>query len=259
MQRPELKWKSDLLGSFRSIDKAVNEQPILVVSYLVMAVLSGLLPPFEVAEKLVGQAFLLCIASIVARKAWHGQLEEEEAKAFAIQRGGTQALTLIFLQVLFYLPIFVPLVFLMFAADFIRGPLSVLLALVWIVFACWWSVKSSLALVIVAVEDCGAIPALLDSHRQLNGKFWSTVRYLLPVVLSLALPLALFFSLTKYGYRVVLEQAVGLPIAIGANAVKSLLESATYFAAQLILTACLTRLYASLKNFGDGSDAKIQV
>lgn len=260
-----LKWKSDIFASFHFINQAVSDHPMPVIFYLITVVLAGVLPPIEFLAKLLGQLALLGVGCAVSRSAWSDQLLEEERKTFQISHGGIPVLSLIFLQILFYAPLILPplLLTLFFRHHDLSGgggqwliPLSYSPLFI---FSVWWSVKSALALPIIAVEDYGAITALMRSHGLLNHRLQQAFRYLSAIFIVCLVPLLAFFLLMQYGYRTLMDQAVTLPIAIGGMAVKSLLEGACYFATQMVITACITRLYASFAATETGKENEIPV
>jgi len=256
-----MKCINDIAESCRFIDKGINDQPTLVVAYLVASILARLLPgdPISGIARLFAQCLLLGVACSVARQVWLSMLDEEERTAFQISKGGAPVHSLILLQFLYYIPLLLPAFFVMLlmnllANAFILAVFCLLLAAP----ATWWAIKSGLAIVLVSVEDRGAVDALLRSHRLINDRFWWTFRYLAPIFLMLVFPMYLFWSLMNYGYRLLLDQAVNLPIAIGSVAIRALLEGASYLAVQLLLVACLTRLFVYLKTeSGDESEIRV--
>ncbi|GEM_PF-2961979 len=231
---PELKWTADLARSFAFIESGISEQPMLFVAYLVFSVFAGLLPAMSAVVSLLSQIVLLVIACNVARKSWSDAVDENTRSELTPSHGGAPLLSLVFLQILFYMAL-------------------TLLFFVLIVPALWWAISSSLAIIFVSVEDIGAVEALKASHKLVSGRFWQVCRYLVPIGLAVLVPMYLIWGLMDVGFNMVLEQVGTFPIVVGGQAVKSLLKGVSYFAAQLLIVACLARLYVTLKGAKTGS------
>lgn len=230
-QGPELKWTSDLASAFRFIEKGVNEQPMVVIVYLVLSIVSGLFPPdFPLTRSIefIGQIVLLQVACAVARHAWSEAVSEEERQKHTLARGGAPLISLVFLQVIYWLA----MVALFFAL---------------ILPSIWWAIKSSLALVFVCVDDLGAVAALKASHELLNDRFSVVWNYLLPIFLVVSIPMHLLWWLMRFGFDVLVEQTIIFPVIFGAQAISSLLRGVSYFVAQMLIVACLARLFAFLQ------------
>jgi hypothetical protein len=257
MDKSQLKWQGDIIESFRFTDKGVNEQPLLLVVYLLFSLCAGFIAGFESWAKLAGQAVLLAVACLVVRQAWSDLLDEDSRKNFQISHSGIPLLSLIFLQAMFYAPIALPVSFLILllkSMSLTQNSALIAIAIVIIPPGVWWSLKSALAIVLVCIEDRGAVAALRESHRLMDKKFWLSFRYLAPVFLSLFLPMCMLWSALHVGYDLLWQQGVSMPVSIAALAIKALVEGASYFAVQLSMVACLTKLYEVAKN----SDASVQ-
>lgn len=258
MESPQLKWKGDIIESFRFTDKGINEQPLLLVAYLVFSLSAGLIAGFETWAKLAGQALQLAVACLVVRQVWSDLLDEDAGKKFQISHGGIPLLSLIFLQLIFYAPIALPASFLLLLLKSLSLTQdAVLMAIVVVAapVAIWWSVKSALAIVLVCVEERGAVAALRESHRLIDRRFWLSFRYLAPIFLLLFLPMCMLWSAMSVGLVLLLQQGVSMPISIAALAIKALVEGASYFAVQLSMVACATKLYSYTRNL-DASEQK---
>lgn len=70
----------------------------------------------------------------------------------------------------------------------------------------WWGIKSSLATVLLCVENAGFWQSILRSHKMLDGRFWSLCKYLVPAFVAIQLPAATISMLASDWIDAALEQ-----------------------------------------------------
>jgi len=232
----ELTWTQDLLRSFSYVEKSVNEQPMLVIAVMVMSVFSGLARGASFLSQAVAGVMYFAVAHELIHVVWDDLADSEEKSSSALRHGGPPLLSLCFLQVLFV-------------------GISLPLVLALLVPSIWWALKSSLAIVFVCLEDVGAIQGLKLSHQLIDGRFFLCLRYLAPIFLVLMVPTCLTWGGLDLGLEVLYQQPLGWPIMLGATTIASLLKGASLFFSQLLLIACLVRLYLYLKDKAPDSQA----
>lgn len=124
---------------------------------------------------------------------------------------------------------------------------TIIMFLLWLLLfipGIWWAVCSSLAFVIIAVENRGIIESLTRSHQLIKGYFWLAVRYLGPINLMLVLPTQLAFGGVGVWSDFLHEQGSIPPPLLLVVAASSLVTAAISWFAWSTSLGLLVRLYA---------------
>jgi len=239
MTSVELKWTADVLRAFAYLEKAINGQPILVIAWFVIGVFTELVPGARFFGHLVSLVIFQAIACDLIRMVWADLQDPDVAKQEAMHRGGLPLLSLIFLHVA-YLGVAFLAFFLLIIPSFI------------------WAVRASLAIVFVCLDDVGAVEALKTSVKLTGERFWYCTRYLVPVNLAVAVPVTLLGLGLDHGLAVLMEQPFEWPIMLAGRAVAALLRAVFTLMWQMVVIACLARLYAHLKGLSQSREPAAQ-
>ncbi len=125
--------------------------------------------------------------------------------------------------------------------------ITVCLCLFLLVPGIWWGVYSSLAYVLVSIENCGFIESFSKSHKLLKGHFWLAVRYLVPVTLLIVLPTELMYAGVSYWCEIVHKQfSISTPLLATISAA-AVVTTAIAWLAWLTSLGLLVRLYSYVK------------
>ncbi len=241
MKSIEIKWTADVVRSFSYLEKTINDQPILVIAWFVIAVFSDLVE-VQVARFFAGLVSLVIFQALACEliiRVWSDVQDPDLSRQESMRRGGPPLLSLVFLHMAY-----LGVAFLAFFAVIVPSVI--------------WAVRASLAIVLVCVEDLGAVEALKLSIRLTSERFWYCARYLVAVNLVLGLPVVLLGFGVDRGMDVLREQAFDWPILLAGRAIAALLKAVFTLIWQMIVIACLARLYANLKQTAGTEGAATQ-
>jgi hypothetical protein len=261
------------------VEKTVTTQPVLAAVYMVIFLFMKLVPSANAALfAWVGMSLVfLCIACKAIRCVWKdARAGDADFAEQSFKQEGIPLLSLFLLQV--FLSVWFLLRFLLdtaqaFVSPFLNGGIvaesnaaalslviAICLALAALIFmplTLWWTVKSSIAMPIIVLEDKGAVAAIKQSHQMINGRFWSVCRYLVPVYLLAIIPAEVIANLLLQGKQFMLLRPVSTPILIGADMVVFLLQAVLEFFSRLLLICCLTKLFLYLKDINAQASADV--
>jgi uncharacterized membrane protein len=238
-----LNFRQDVQSGFPFLEKSVNEHAVLVIAYLVMSVFAALIPGATMIASFIASVLLLILFCHVIRTVWQEIGEQKTDLSFRKQ--GTPLLSLVFLQVLYGIPTFL--------INFIRELLSeymwgMAIFIILLPPVLWWMAKSSLAIVLVVIEEIGAIAALIRSHKLMDKPFWDCVKYLALVNLLVSVPALIIMFGLEACMNFMYTRAFSWPIMLGAKAIISLLKAVFWFISQMLLMNCLVRLYEDIRD-----------
>jgi len=228
MTSVELKWTTDVVRAFSYLERAINGQPFLVIAWFVIGVFTELVPGASLFGHLASLVIFQAIACDLIRMTWADLQDPEVARQEAMHRGGPPLLSLIFLHVTY-----LAVAFLAFFALIVPSLV--------------WAVRGCLAIVFVCLEDTGAIEGLKMSLKLTGDRFWDCTRYLVPVNLALAVPVTMLGFGLNEGMGVLMEQPFEWPIMLAGRAIAALLRAVFTLMWQMVVIACLVKLYAYLK------------
>lgn len=236
-------FKQDVQSGFSFLEKSVNEHAVLVIAYLVMSVFAAFIPGAAMFVSFIASVLLLILFTHIIRNVW--QEVGEQTTDLSFRKQGTPLLSLVFLQILYGIPISLVSFIREVLGEYMWG-MAVFIILLPPVL--WWMAKSSLAIVLIVIEEIGAIAALIRSHKLMDKPFWDCVKYLLLVNLLVSLPaLIVMFGLDSC-MSFMYTRAFSWPIMLGAKAIISLLKAVFWFISQMLLMNCLVRLYSELRD-----------
>jgi hypothetical protein len=229
MPEVQLRWWPDLQSSFSYMKLTFGTQSMAVIAFLVVSTFAGVVKEASMFAQMIAIVIFLALACDFIRAVYANTLEEEARKELLLKHGGAPLLSLALLYFLYN----------------IGGVIGLFLL---IVPAIWWTVKSSLAIVLVSVEDLGAIDALKQSHRDTRGRFWEVLKYMAPVCLIAGAASLLLYGGVHASYEYLDQMSIPQAIVIAVVGLGSLLKAGLHLVAQLVILNGLTRLYANFKS-----------
>lgn len=122
-----------------------------------------------------------------------------------------------------------------------------LVSMIFVVPATWWLVKSSLANVLVSVDDAGIIGGLRKSHQMIDSHFWLTFKYFLPNFVFLYAPIAIISVCVRDWYKQILASGASDLVLFGSGTVWMLVELTNLLVPVCASAAQTVCLYAYLK------------
>src|SRR5438874_3645211 len=146
--RAELKWTQDLSRSFAFIEKAVTSQHVQAIAFVILSVFAEVFEAFAVyfpagLAHIAAWVMLLFLANRVIREV-HKDAVGAEGEASAVHDQGPPIMSMLFLSGIYVV-------------------ISVVLFLLLIVPGLWWIAFSCVSMVIVCIEDHGAVAAVRRS------------------------------------------------------------------------------------------------
>jgi hypothetical protein len=120
-------------------------------------------------------------------------------------------------------------------------------SMIFVVPATWWLVKSSLANVLVSVDDAGIIGGLRKSHQMIDGHFWLTFKYFLPNFIFINAPIGIISLCVRDWYKQILASGASDPVLFGGGTVWMLVEVMNLLVPLCASAAQIVCLHAYLK------------
>jgi hypothetical protein len=222
--KSEPKWTNDLGQLFNSCLKIVTGRPIVFSALLAMSLIQAVWPITGILTFFVQAIISAFLGFAMIKLVWQDQVPAEQS----VTGHRTPWIRLCLLEGTY-------------------ASVTFLLCLFLLIPGIWWGVCSSLAYVLVSIEDCGFIESISKSHKLLKGHFWLAVRYLVPVTLLIVLPTELLYAgAGDWCDSVHKQSSISTPL-LATISVASVVTTAIAWLAWLTSLGLLVRLYAYVK------------
>jgi hypothetical protein len=220
----ELDWRQDLRPMLQYCRQTVAAKPIMFGAVLTMSLIEALSPGASGPAAFV-QSILDCFLGFAMIQ----QVFQDKVKAEA---GMTQPKT--------------PWIRLMLL-ETIYGPMVFFLSLFLLIPGIWWGICSSLAYVLICVENSTINASIVKSHQLISRHFGLAVKYLLPINLLIVLPTLALNGGAGYWCDFVHKQSdISLLLLVSISAA-AIITTAIALLAWLTSLGLLVRLYVYVK------------